>query len=98
MCRCQGFPLIERYQDGTYTLWLHDTAVTSWATVDWEPDRGDYEVMQSGRRRLWDEVAAAWRWWDSRGRPGFDRFGLTVAGASHSVWLDSPDNPVAVSG
>ncbi|MCG6494744.1 methyltransferase domain-containing protein [Kitasatospora sp. A2-31] len=93
-----AFPLIERYQDGAYTLWLHDTAVTSWATVDWEPDRGDYEVVQSGRRRLWDEVDAAWRWWDARGRPGFDRFGLTVAGASHSVWLDSPDNPVALSG
>ncbi|CAM5447059.1 methyltransferase domain-containing protein [Kitasatospora aureofaciens] len=89
-----AFPLTERYPDGTYTLWLHDTAVTSWATADWEPDRTDYEVVQSGPRNLWDEVEAAWRWWDDQGRPGFDRFGLTVTADSHAVWLDSPDNPV----
>ncbi len=93
----EAFPLVERYADGTYTLWLHDTAVTSWATVEWEPDRTAYEVVQSGRRRLWDEVAAAWHWWDSRGRPGFDRFGLTITPGGQMVWLDSPDNPVPQS-
>ncbi|MFJ8441950.1 hypothetical protein [Kitasatospora griseola] len=72
------FPLTERYGDGSYTLWLHDTAVTSWATADWEPGRVEFEVVQSGPRRLWDEVEAAWRWWDGRGRPGFERFGLVV--------------------
>ncbi|MFG2919464.1 methyltransferase domain-containing protein [Kitasatospora sp. NPDC048298] len=89
-----AFPLTERYADGTYTLWIHDTAVTSWATTDWEPDRSAYEVVQSGPRRLWDEVEAAWRWWRRRGRPGFDRFGLTVTPDGQTVWLDSPDNPV----
>ncbi|MEU1420185.1 methyltransferase domain-containing protein [Kitasatospora sp. NPDC005751] len=88
------FPLTERYDDGTYTLWLHDTAVTSWATADWEPGRAAYEVVQSGPRRLWDEVAAAWQWWRDKGRPGFDRFGLTVTPSGHTVWLDGPDNPV----
>ncbi|MER7771608.1 methyltransferase domain-containing protein [Kitasatospora sp. NPDC096140] len=88
------FPLVERYADGSYTLWLHDTAVTSWATVDWEPDRTAYEVVQSGPRSLWDEVRSAWRWWDDRGRPGFERFGLTVTPDGQTVWLDSPDAPV----
>ncbi|MER7756941.1 methyltransferase domain-containing protein [Kitasatospora sp. NPDC097643] len=91
-----AFPLTERYADGSYTLWLHDTAVTSWATADWEPDRTDYEVVQSGPRNLWDEVEAAWRWWDDQDRPGFDRFGLTVTPDGHMVWLDSPENPVPI--
>lgn len=92
----EAFPLVERYPDGSYTLWLHDTAVTSWATADWEPDRIEYEIVQSGPRRLWDEVSAAWRWWAGRGRPGFDRFGLTVSPAGQVVWLDTPDDPVPV--
>ncbi|MEU7094195.1 methyltransferase domain-containing protein [Kitasatospora aureofaciens] len=91
-----AFPLTERYADGTYTLWLHDTAVTSWATADWEPGRTAYEVVQSGPRSLWNEVESAWNWWDDRGRPGFDRFGLTVTPDGHTVWLDGPDNPVPV--
>ncbi|MFE2729029.1 hypothetical protein [Kitasatospora sp. NPDC059327] len=92
------FPLTERYDDGSYTLWLHDTAVTSWTTADWEPGRTQYEVVQSGPRRLWDEVEAARRWWDGRGRPGFDRFGLTVTPDGQTAWLDRPDNPVPLLG
>jgi protein-L-isoaspartate O-methyltransferase len=90
----EAFPLLERYDDGTYTLWLHDTAVTSWATADWEPGRSRYQVVQSGPRRLWDEVEAAWGWWDLHGRPGFDRFGLTVGTDADTVWLDGPECPV----
>ncbi|MFJ1790681.1 methyltransferase domain-containing protein [Kitasatospora griseola] len=83
------FPLTERYGDGSYTLWLHDTAVTSWATADWEPGRVEFEVVQSGPRRLWDEVEAAWRWWDGRGRPGFERFELVVGvDGAQQVHLD----------
>ncbi|MFB7907897.1 methyltransferase domain-containing protein [Kitasatospora sp. NPDC056076] len=91
------FPLVERYADGSYTLWLHDTAVTSWATVDREPGRTAYEVVQSGPRRLWDEVGAAWHRWDAHGRPGFDRFGLTVSPDGQAVWLDDPDHPVGAA-
>lgn len=90
----EAFPLTERYADGSYTLWLHDSAVTSWATADWEPGRDEYEIVQSGPRRLWDAVAEAWTWWDDQGRPGFDRFGLTVTADGQTVWLDSPDKPV----
>ncbi|MEV7212588.1 methyltransferase domain-containing protein [Kitasatospora cineracea] len=92
------FPLVERYPDGSYTLWLHDTAVTSWATADWEPGRTEFAVVQSGPRRLWDEAERAWHWWDASGRPGFERFGLTVGPEHCTVWLDAPDRPVPQEG
>ncbi|MGW7434755.1 methyltransferase domain-containing protein [Streptomyces sp. NPDC054849] len=94
------FPWAEQYDDGSYTLWLRDQAVTSWATVDYIPDADQYEVYQSGERELWEEVKAAYTWWDQNGRPGFSRLGLTVDGesGSHMPWLDSPDNPLPIVG
>lgn len=75
----------EMYDDGAYTLWLHDTDVTSWASADWEPDRAEYEVYQPGPRYLWDELETAWRRWESLGKPDFKRFGLTVTPDSQTV-------------
>ncbi|MEU0105555.1 methyltransferase domain-containing protein [Streptomyces sp. NPDC006251] len=94
------FPWAERYADGTYTLWLRDTDVTSWATVDYEPGRTEYDVYQSGPRELWSEVEAAYWWWDARGCPGFERFGLTVdaENGAHTPWLDSPDKRLPIVG
>ncbi|MFE2744741.1 methyltransferase domain-containing protein [Streptomyces scopuliridis] len=86
-----AFPWMEPYEDGSYTLWLRDTAGTSWATADYEQGRDEYEVYQSGPRKLWDEVETAFRWWEERDRPGFDRFGLTVDADEERVWLDTPD-------
>ncbi|MGW7350755.1 methyltransferase domain-containing protein [Streptomyces sp. NPDC054784] len=93
----EAFPWAETYADGSYTLWLRDTGVTSWATVDFVPGAGEFEVYQSGPRALWNEVVAAHRWWEGQGRPGFDRFGLTVDGDGEHVWLDAPDHPVPVA-
>jgi protein-L-isoaspartate(D-aspartate) O-methyltransferase len=90
----EAFPWMESYDDGSYTLWLRDTAVTSWATADYEKGRDEFEVYQSGPRRLWNEVETAYRWWEKNGRPGFERFGLTVTADSETVWLDEPGNPV----
>ncbi|MBD0738612.1 hypothetical protein [Streptomyces sp. CBMA29] len=45
---------------------------------------------QYGPRRLWDEVEAAFRWWTGRGKPGVERFGLTVDAGGQYVWLDDP--------
>jgi protein-L-isoaspartate(D-aspartate) O-methyltransferase len=84
----------ERYDNGAYTLWLYSRDTLSWASVDYERDRTEYEVYQSGPRKLWDEVEAAYRWWDDRGRPGHQRFGLTVTPQGQTAWLDSPENPV----
>ena len=47
-------------------------------------------VWQSGPRRLWDEVAAAHRRWEERGRPEHERFGPTVTPEGRRVWLDDP--------
>lgn len=89
-----AFPWAEMYDDGSYTLWLRDTAVTSWATVDYEKGRTEFEVVQSGPRKLWGEVETAFRWWEAQDRPSFDRFGLTVTADSETVWLDEPENAV----
>ncbi|WBB58042.1 methyltransferase domain-containing protein [Streptomyces sp. WMMC500] len=90
----EAFPWMESYRDGSYTLWLRDTAVVSWATADCEPDRSEFEVVQAGPRRLWDEVEAAYGWWVDQGRPGFERFGLTVTPEGERAWLDGPERPV----
>ncbi|MFJ8476005.1 methyltransferase domain-containing protein [Kitasatospora sp. NPDC094011] len=84
----------KRYDNDAYTLWLHSRDKKSWASADYERDRAEYEVYQCGPRNLWDEVEAAYRWWDDHGRPGHDRFGLTVTPERHTAWLDIPDNPV----
>lgn len=89
------FPWAETYDDGSYTLWLRDTAVTSWATVDYEPGREEFEVYQSGPRKLWDEVTVAYLHWDAMGKPGWERFGLAVDGETgeDTPWLDHPSSP-----
>jgi protein-L-isoaspartate O-methyltransferase len=82
---------------GAYRLWLHDAGVTSWATADYEKDRTEYAVVQSGPRKLWDELEGAWRWWYQQGRPGFERFGLTTRGGpDYRIWLDFPGNAVPI--
>ena len=87
----------ERHADGTYRLWLRDQDVTSWASVDWAPGIDRYRTAQSGPRRLWDEIEAAYGWWQEMGRPGIEEFGLSVSAADgHRVWLRSADNPVPV--
>lgn len=51
-------------------------------------------VTQAGPRRLWDEIATAYLWWDSAGRPTHDRLGLTVtANGQHTLWVDDPATP-----
>jgi protein-L-isoaspartate(D-aspartate) O-methyltransferase len=71
------------------TLWL--LAPDSWAAI-----RGDI-VRQAGARRLWQEAVAGYAWWLRSGRPGRDRYGVTVAADRQEVWLDHPDNPVTAS-
>ncbi|PAU47772.1 methyltransferase domain-containing protein [Streptomyces albireticuli] len=77
--------------EGAYRLWLYDTALTSWASAGFDKGRTAFPVHQSGPRRLWDELETAYRWWEAHGRPGFERFGLTIAeGGRTDVWLDEP--------
>ncbi|MFJ1708527.1 protein-L-isoaspartate(D-aspartate) O-methyltransferase [Kitasatospora sp. NPDC088346] len=80
------------YQN-TVTWWFFDTAVTSWATVDSTPNADEYDVRQSGPRRLWDEIHTAFTTWQQAGSPGWQRFGLTLTRTGErTMWLDQPDN------
>ncbi|WP_432083611.1 methyltransferase domain-containing protein [Streptomyces sp. WAC 04229] len=90
------FCRVERAEGSAYRLWLMDTGVTSWATADYVDGLSTYPVFQCGPRNLWDELEAAWRWWDGQGRPGFRRFGLTADDEGERLWLDSPDRLVPV--
>lgn len=51
------------------TLWLY--AEGAWATLS-TLEGSPYQVSQAGRRRLFDEVEAGYRWWLDQGRPGID--------------------------
>lgn len=81
-------------------LWLATTDATSWAAVDWDGRDDDrFAVWEHGPRRLWAEVEAAYRWWTAAGRPGPERFGMTITpDGTHTAWLDTPDRPVPTVG
>lgn len=82
-------------------LWLATTDAASWAAVDLDERRtaDRFTVWEHGPHRLWNLVEAAYGWWRETGRPGPERFGLTVApDGTHTPWLDTPDRPVPVLG
>lgn len=64
----------------------------SWAEITLATENGPHAVAEGGPRRLWGCVENAHRIWTELGRPGWDRFGLTVTPQSHTVWFDQPDN------
>ncbi|MFJ3194862.1 hypothetical protein ACIPJQ_19820 [Streptomyces griseoviridis] len=51
-------------------------------------------MWQSGPRRLWDEVLAAYLWWRERGAPEVGRFGLAVGRSGQRVCFDGPQGEV----
>lgn len=58
----------------------------SWALLDVEG-----HVIQGGPRRIWDRCEELYEVMEQAGRPGRDRFGLTVRpDGSQFVWLDDP--------
>jgi hypothetical protein len=83
---------------GSRSVWFYSLSDESWAAVLFQEEKAMSTVHQSGPRRLWDEVEAAYRWWVDAGRPGVERFGLDVGPEGEYAWLDSPANPVRASG
>ncbi len=61
----------------TGTLYLIDQWSRSWATLHVTPEP-PYEVRQSGERKLWDEVQAAYQWWLDRGQPTAGAWRFTI--------------------
>ncbi|MFI1398560.1 protein-L-isoaspartate(D-aspartate) O-methyltransferase [Streptomyces sp. NPDC020681] len=83
-------------RDGARPVWFYSLTDRSWAVVMFRDQSQSATVHQAGSRCLWNEVEAAWRWWDSHGRPGFERFGLTVTAEGQTAWLDAPVRPVPI--
>lgn len=82
--------------DGSFSLLLYEVGAPEgpWAACDYEPGGTEYEVTQYGPRRLWDEYAAAYERWVELGRPGVERFGLTVSARGQELWLDEPSEVI----
>jgi methyltransferase of ATP-grasp peptide maturase system len=51
---------------------------------------GRHGVRQGGPVRLWDRIEVCHEKSISWGSPSRERFGLTVAGTEHTLWLDAP--------
>lgn len=77
----------ERDDAGQFTaieLWGADGA---WARVE------NDVVRQAGPRRLWNAIEDAHALYEQHGRPGRERFGMTVTPHGQYAWLNSPDGP-----
>jgi protein-L-isoaspartate(D-aspartate) O-methyltransferase len=80
-----------------FTVYLMDPEGGSWASWRVEPGlKGRYPVRQHGRRRLFTELEAAYRWWVREGRPEHGRYGITVSREAQTVWLDEPSHVVGM--
>ncbi|MFT2019474.1 methyltransferase domain-containing protein [Streptomyces sp. 796.1] len=80
-------------EGGARPVWFYGLGDRSWACAQFR-DGARTRVWQQGPRRLWDETEAALGWWEGQGRPGFERFGLTVDAEGERVWWGTPDRPV----
>ena len=69
-------PGVRCFYGGT-TLYLIDHGGRSWATVT-VGDSPPYPVEQAGRRKLHDEVIAAYQWWREAGRPATGDWLVTI--------------------
>jgi protein-L-isoaspartate(D-aspartate) O-methyltransferase len=80
-----------RWGTGRSEVW-DGTSYAHCRYADWD---APHAVVESGPRDLWSELSGAYRWWDAAGRPGIERFGLTVTPDGHqTAWLDDPGQPV----
>ncbi|WP_326596696.1 protein-L-isoaspartate(D-aspartate) O-methyltransferase [Streptomyces sp. NBC_01803] len=78
--------------DGRRLYGVVHPASDSWARLAPRED-GTARIQYDGPRDLWAERAALLADWTAAGRPGPERYGLTVgADGSHRLWLDSPDD------
>ncbi|WP_016698583.1 methyltransferase domain-containing protein [Actinoalloteichus spitiensis] len=74
-----------RDRGAPHTLLLVDAVTRSWARVRYDGRPGTSEVRQDGPRDLWNEVEAAYREWVALGRPGPDRYLVTVTPSEQSA-------------
>jgi protein-L-isoaspartate O-methyltransferase len=84
-CQWEYIPATD--DDGHWCLWFLDPTTRSWARFDYQPDTGRWPVHQFGPRQLWDEVVAAYQWWDRVGRPPVTQWRFTVTADKQNVEL-----------
>lgn len=83
--------VVAEEREGARPVWFYALDdQKSWACVLFRDGEVQATVWQDGPRRLWNEVEAALAWWITEGRPGHDRFGLTVTAQGQNAWLDEP--------
>lgn len=56
------------------------------------------EVSYGGSADLWTTVEDAFHYWEEKGCPGVDRFGVTVTPERQTLWLETPDQAISESG
>lgn len=74
-------------EDGAYTVWFIDQGSRSWASIEYAPGAETFPVRQLGSRRLWDEIEAAYGWWEAAGSPGPERWRITVTSKAQRIEL-----------
>lgn len=84
--RVPGCESFYRGDSATGTLYLVDQYDRSWATLHLTPEP-PYEIRQSGHRKLWDQVEAAYRWWIDAGKPAVDAWKFTVTPSGQRIEL-----------
>jgi protein-L-isoaspartate O-methyltransferase len=75
--------------DGSWWVWFLDRESRSWARFDYQPGADSYLVRQFGPRRLWDELADVYQWWERAGRPRADQWRFTITPDGQRVDLDT---------
>ncbi|MGW5876000.1 methyltransferase domain-containing protein [Nocardiopsis terrae] len=85
----------EDEDDQRFVMYLVDPGSGSWASWHVDPGATSHEVRQYGSRQLFTEFETAHQWWLDSGRPGVDRFGMTVSVDQQTVWLDEAANVIS---
>lgn len=62
----------------------------SWCEIREDADNGARRVWETGPHPLWRIIEATHTEWVALGRPGWDRFGLTITPDRQWIWLDTP--------
>jgi protein-L-isoaspartate(D-aspartate) O-methyltransferase len=87
----------EHYPDHCARLWFADPFTNSWANLLHQPDTSTYPVHQSGPRNLWDEIETAYHWWLDAGRPGPERWQITITPDAQQVTLTETSTPAGAT-
>jgi hypothetical protein len=64
---------------------------SSWCEVREDPVNGARQVWEAGPHPLWRIIEDTFATWVHLGKPGWERFGLTVTPDHQFIWLDIPN-------